>query len=105
MEPVEKVSRMDVFDQGGGGYQVKFVAKVPACLKVTVKVNKELAKSPFTVHVKERRIQVVSELEFVGKVPKDPSGIAVNSEGLIAVSDFKGHCILIYNAEGEYLQQ
>ena len=75
MEPVEKVSRMDVFDQGGGGYQVKFVPRVPACLKVTVKINKELAKSPFTVHVKERRIQVVGELEFVGKVPKDPWGL------------------------------
>ena len=106
MEPVEKVSSMDVFDQGDGSYQVKFVAKVPGCLKVTVKINnKELAKSPFTVHVKERRIQVVGKLEFVGKIPKDPWGIAVNSEGLIAVSDFKGHCILIYNAEGEYLRE
>ena len=106
IEPVEKVSSTDVFDQGDGSYQVKFVAKVPGCLKVSVKINnKELAKSPLTVHVKERRIQVVGELEFVGKVPKDPWGIAVNSEGLIAVSDFTGHCILIYNAEGEYLRE
>ena len=82
MEPVEKVSSMDVFDQGDGSYQVKFVATVPGCLKVSVKINnKELAKSPLTVHVKERRIQVVGELEFVGKVPKAPWGIAVNSEG------------------------
>ena len=102
MEPVEKVSSMDVFDQGDGSYEVKFVAKVPGCLKVTVKINnKELANSPFTVHVRERRIQVFGELEFVGKVPEHPSGIAVNGEGLIAVSDFKGHCILIYNAKGE----
>ena len=106
MEPVEKVSRMDVFDQGDGSYQVKFVAKVLGCLKVSVKINnKELAKSPFTVHVKERRIEVVGELEMVGKVPKDPLGIAVNSEGLIAVSDAEGHCILLYNAKGEYQQE
>ena len=103
MKPVEKVSSMDVFDQGDGSYQVKFVAKVPGCLKVSVKINnKKLAKSPFTVHVKERRIQVVGELKFVGKVPKSPLGIAINREGLIAVNDFGGHCILIYNAEGEY---
>ena len=106
MEPLEKVSSMDVFDQGDGSYQVKFVAKVPGGLKVLVKINnKELAKSPFTVHVKERRIQVVGELEFVGKVPKDPSGIAVNSEGLIAVTNLGVHCILLYNAKGEYQRE
>ena len=106
MEPLEKVCSMDVFDQGDGSYQVKFVAKVPGCLKVSVKINnKELAKSPFTVHVKERRIQVVGELELVGKVPKDPSAIAVNSEGLIAVGDYGGHCILLYNAKGEYQRE
>ena len=106
MEPVEKISSVDVFDQGDGRYQVKFVAKVPGCLKVSVRINnKEIANSPFTVHVKERRIQVVGELEFVGKVPERPIGIAVNSEGLIAVSDFDGHCILIYSAKGEYLRE
>ena len=106
MEPVEKVSSMDVFDQGDGSYQVKFVAKVPGCLKVSVKINnKELAKSPFTVHVKERRIKVVGKLEFLGKVPKCPLGVAVNSEGLIAVSDSEGHCILLYNAKGEYQRE
>ena len=106
MEPVEKVSSMDVFDQGDGSYQVKFVAKVPGRLKVSVKINnKELAKSPFTVHVKERRIKVVGKLEFVGKVLKDPLGVAVNSEGLIAVNDIEGHCILLYNAEGEYQRE
>ena len=106
MEPVEKVSSMDVFDQGDGSYQVKFVAKVPGCLKVSVKINnKELAKSPYTVHVKERRIKVVGKLEFLRKVPKEPSGIAVNSEGLIAVTDFGGHCILLYNAKGEYQRE
>ena len=102
----EKVSSLDVFDQGDGSYQVKFVAKVPGCLKVSVKINnKELAKSPFTVHVKERRIQVVGELDFVGKVPKVPRGIAVNSEGLTAVSDIGGQCILLYNAKGEYQRE
>ena len=106
MEPVEKVSSMDVFDQGDGSNQVKFVAKVPGCLKVSVKINnKELAKSPFTVHVMERRIQVVGKLEFLGKIPKYPLGVAVNSEGLIAVNDFGGHCILLYNAKGEYQRE
>ena len=106
MEPVEKISSLDVFDQGDGRYQVKFVAKVPGCLKVSVKINnKELANSPFTVHVKVRRIHVVGELELVGKVPEGPWGIAVNSEGLIAISDARDRCILIYNAKGEYLRE
>jgi len=57
VKPVEKVSSMNVFDQGDGSYQVKFVAKVPGCLKVSVKINnKELAKSPFTVRVRQRRL-------------------------------------------------
>ena len=105
MEAVEKVSSMDVFNQGDESYEVKF-AKVPGCLKVTVKINnKELANSPFTVHVRERGIQVFGELEFVGNVPEHSSGIAVNGEGLIAVSDFEGHCILIYNAKGQYQRE
>ena len=106
MKPVEKVSSMDVFNQGDGSYEVKFVAKVPGCLKVTLKINnKELANSPFTVHVRERRIQVFGELKFVGKVPEHLSGIAVNGEGMIAVNDFKGHCILICNVKGEFQRE
>ena len=61
--------------------------------------------SPFTVHVKGRPIQVVGELGFVGKFPKGPSGIAVNSEAWMAVSDFDGHCILIYHKKGKYLRE
>ena len=48
---------------------------------------------------------MVGKLGFLRKVPKCPSGIAVNSEGLIAVTDYGGHCILLYNAKGEYQRE
>ena len=106
IEPAEEIANLIVCDQGDGNYQVKFIPKVPCCLKIFVKINrKDLANSPFTVHVKERLIQVIGELDFQGEVPQRPFMIAVNSKGLIAVTDYDGHCVLIYNKKGEYVQK
>jgi len=64
-----------------------------------------LHKSPFTVQVKERRLEVVGELDLEGEILQNPSGIAVNSKGLIAVVDCNGHCILIFDKIGKYLRK
>ena len=106
MEPAERVSSLIVCDKQNGHFQVKFIPKVPGNLNITVKINGEkLAKSPFTVQVKERQIQVVGELDLKGEIPKKPRGIAVNSKGLIAVADSESHCILIYDKEGKCMQK
>ena len=106
IEPAEEIANLIVCDQGDGNYQVKFIPKVPCNLKIFVKINsKSLANSPFTVQVKERIIQVIGELDFQGEVPQRPAMIAVNSEGSIAISDFDGHCVMIYNKKGEYVRQ
>lgn len=106
IEPVEKISNLIVCDQGDENYQVKFLPKIPCNLKIFVKSNsKDLANSPFTVQVKERLIQVIGELDFQGEVPQRPFGIAVNYEGWIAVCDYDGHCVMIYNKKGEYVRK
>ena len=106
MEPAEKVSSLIICDQHDGNTHVKFVPKVPSCLKISVKINgEELATSPLMVQVKERLIQVVGELDLEGEIPVKPRGIAVNSKGLIAVADSERHCILINDKEGKYVRK
>ena len=71
-----------------------------------VKINGEkLANSPFTVLVKAREFNVVGKLDFQGDVPQAPTGIAVNSKGVIAVADGKGDCILIFDEKGKFVQK
>ena len=59
----------------------------------------------FTVPVKAREFNVVGKLDFQGEVAQRPTGIAVNSKGVIAVADFEGHCILIFDEKGKFVQK
>ena len=57
---------------------------------------------------KERKLVVVGELDlklFQGDDLKRPSGIAVNSKGKIAVTDEHGHCVYIFDKEGNCLRK
>ena len=47
----------------------------------------------------------MGELELQNEALERPSGISVNSEGLIAVSDCRKHCILIFDKEGKYVRK
>ena len=85
---------------------MKFVPKVPGTYNMTVKINGDkLVTSPFRVHVKERRIDVLGELVLKGQTPKWPNSIAVNSKGTIAVSDRKKHCIFIFDEDGNFVRK
>ena len=87
---------------------MKFTPKVPDSYKVKVTLNVgNLHQSIFIGHVqvKERRLEVVGELDLKVKTLQKPSSIAVNSEGLITVADYHGHCILLFDKEGNYLQK
>ena len=87
---------------------MKFTPDVPGTYNIEVTLNSgNIQKSIFTGHaqVKKRRLEVVGELDFRGESLQNPTGIAVNSKGLIAVADYSGNCILLFDKEGKYLRK
>ena len=106
VEPATEVGSLMTCEKEDGNFLVKFTPKVPGTYNIKVTINGDnLHKSPFTVQVKERRLEVVGELDLKGQTLTNPHGIAVNSKGLIAVADFHGHCILTFDKEGKYLRK
>ena len=108
VEPAQDVGRLMICEKEDKSFLVKFIPKVPGTYNIQVTINAaNLHQSIFTGHiqVKERRLEVVGELDLKGETLQNPSGIAVNSEGLIAVTDFSGKCILIFDKEGKYLRK
>ena len=55
--------------------------------------------------MKERQLDVVGELDLKGEMPQQPSGIDVNSKGLIAVADWDRGCVLIFDKEGKFVRK
>ena len=106
VEPAEKIGSLTTCQNQDGDYTVKFTPKVPGIFNIIIKVNgKEFAGSPYTVQVKQRLIQVVGEIEIKGETFEQPTGIAVNSKGQIAVADAEKHCILITDKEGNCVRK
>jgi len=55
--------------------------------------------------VNERRFDVVGEFKSnIVEVSLEPCGIAVNSQGLIAVADWQSDSIFILDKEGKHLR-
>ena len=106
VEPADKIRSLTTCEKQDGDCTVKFTPKVPGTFNIIIKVNgKEFAGSPYDVQVKQRLIQVVGELKIKGETFEKPSGIAVNSKGQIAVSDYGSHCILITDKEGNCVRK
>ena len=106
VEPAEQEGSLIICEKEDGNFQVKFIPKEPDTYNITVKINGDkLANSPFTVQVNERQLEIVGELDLKGEMPQDPSGIAVNSNGLIAVADRKRQCVLIFDKEGKFVRK
>ncbi|XP_078369637.1 E3 ubiquitin-protein ligase TRIM45-like [Oculina patagonica] len=106
VEPAEQEESLIINEKEDGNFLVKFIPKVPGSHNITVKINDdELAKSPFTVQVMEQPLDIVGELHLQGGIIHQPRGIAVNSKGLIAVCDYKTHCILTFNNEGTFMRK
>ena len=106
IEPAEDVASLRTFKNENDDFHVKFVPKIPDTFKVTVMINGDKPfTSPFRVHVKERRIDVVGELLLKGEIPDTPNSIVVNSKGTIAVSDRKKHCILTFDEDGNFVRK
>ena len=109
IKPIKDVTNVTVHEKGDGNLTVKFTPKVPGAYSVEVKINGEkLPTCPFTLPVKERELVVVGELDLKfnqGQEFRGPSGIAVNKQGDIAVVDNLGHCVFVFNKEGNCSKQ
>ena len=106
VEPAEQVGSMTTIQREDGNFLVKFTPKVPGTYNIKSTINGDnLHQSPVIVQVKERRLEIVGELDLKGEILQMPYGIAVNSKGLIAVSDSPRHCVLIFDKEGKYLRK
>ena len=109
IKPTKDVTNVTVQGREDGNLRLKFTPKVPGAYSVEVKINGEkLPSSPFTLPVKERQLVLVGELDLKfnqGQEFKRPTGIAVNTQGDLAVVDHLGHCVFVFNKEGNFLQQ
>ena len=109
IKPTKDVTNESVEEKGDGNLKLKFTPMVPGPYSVEVKINGEkLSTSPFTLAVKQRQLVVVGELDLKfnkGQGFKGPSGIDVNRQGDIAVTDYNGHCVFVFNKEGNFLKK
>ena len=107
--PTEDVTHVSVRETENGRFKVKFTPKVPGAYSIEVKMNGDkLPSCPFTVQVKQRELTVVGELDLKlseGEKFKCLHGIAVNTKGMIAITDYNGHCIYILDKEGKCLRE
>jgi len=109
IEPAKDVANVFVSEMEDGNLQLKFTPKVPGAYSIEVKINGDkLPTCPFTVQVKERKLVVVGGLDlkfFPGDVPQRLYGIAVNTEGKIVVTDYHGHCVYVFDKNGNCLRK
>ena len=106
INPADQVRSLVTSEKEDGNFQAKFVAKVPGTYKIEVKINgQKLAMSPFSILVKARELNIVGKLDLHGEMLQSPMGIAVNSKGVIAVVDFEGHCILVFDETGKFVRK
>ena len=107
IKPTKDVTNVTVQEKGDGNLRLKFTPKVPGSYSVEVKISGErLPTCPFTLPVKERQLSVVGELDLKFNQRqefKGPTGIAVNTQGDIAVVDNLGNCVFVFNKEGNYI--
>ena len=109
IDPTEDVTHVSVRETENGRFKVKFTPKVPGAYSIEVKINGDkLPTCPFTVQVKERELTVVGELDlklFEGEQLKGLHGIAVNTKGMITITDNEGHYLYIFDKEGKCLRK
>ena len=108
IKPTNNIASFLVSEKEEGTFQVRFTPKVPGSYSIQLAVNiGTLSLKTFTrnVLVRERQLEVVGELDLKGELLVHPRGIAVNSKGLIAVTDCDGDCIWIFDKEGNYLRK
>ena len=109
IEPTDDFADVIVSEKKENGkFKVNFTPKVPGPYNIEVKIDDDkLPNCPFSTQVKERELIVVDELNlklFKGDELHQPTGIAVDTTGKIAITDYKGHCVYIFDKEGNCLR-
>ena len=109
IEPSEDITNVIVSEKADGNLQLKFNPKVPGAYSIEVKINGgKLPTCPLTAQVKERELVVVGELDLKflpGDAPKRLHGIAVNAEGKLAMTDYEGHSVYVFDRDGNCLSK
>ena len=109
IKPAEDVTNVTVYVEYDGNVSLKFTPKVPGAYSIAVKINGgKLPTCPMTAQVKERELVMVDELKlklFPGDTLKGLYGIAVNTEGQIVVTDNNGHCVYVFDKDGNCLKK
>ena len=109
VKPVKDITDVIVEEKEGGNLALKFTPKVAGAYSIQVKINGDkLSTRPMTVQVKERELVVVGELKlklFKGNTLERLFGVAVNTEGQIVVTDNFGHCVYVFDNNGNYLRK
>ena len=109
IKPVKDITDVIVEEKENSNLRLKFTPKVPGAYNIEVKINGDkLPTCPMTVQVKERELFVISELKlklFPGDKFKRLYGIAVNTEGQIVVTDNFGHCVYVFDKDGNCLRK
>jgi len=107
IEPAKDVTNVIVSEKEDGNLQVKFTPIVPGAYSIEMKINGDkLLTCPFTTQVKERELVVVGNLDlkfFQGDTPQGLFGIAFNIERNMVVTDQLGHCVFVFDKEGNCL--
>ena len=108
IKPVKDVRNVVVEEKEDGNLRLKFTPKVPGTCSIEVKIDGDkLPHCPTTVRVKEREL-VVSQLKlqlFEGDAIERLYGIAVNTEGQIILTDNFGHCVYVFDKNGNCLRK
>ena len=109
IEPSKDVINVFVNERENGSLQLKFTPKLPGSYGIEVWINGDkLPTCPYTLNVKERELVVVGELNlrlFPGDTLDFLSGIAVNKKGEIAVVDTYGHCVYVFDENGNCVRK
>ena len=109
IEPAKDVTNVIVSEKENGKFKVNLTPKVPGAYNIEVKINDDkLPNCPFTTQVKKRELVVVYELNlkpFQGEELHYLRGIAANMAGKIAIADWMGHCVYIFDKEGNCLRK
>ena len=104
VEPADDVSMTSVHENDEGTFQLKFTPILSGDYSLEVKINGEkLSVCPVTVQVKECELVVDVELDltnFSDPELKGHFGIALDAEGTMAVSDYYGHSVYVFDSEG-----
>ena len=104
IEPsIKDVTNVIVSEKENGKFKVNFTPKVPGAYDIEVKINDDkLPNCPFTTQVKERELVVVGEFNlklFPGDELHSLPTIDVHTTRKIAITDFDGHCVYIFDKE------